>query len=158
EKLGIAGLSVFDVNELMGRLTERAEPPRPSWLEPSSLAYIIYTSGTTGRPKGVMIEHRSIANLVASDLDEFSLSPDDRVSQNSSPAYDSSVEEIWLALAAGAALVVMDEDAARLGPDLAAWLRRQRISVLCPPPTLLRPIGCADPVSGLPDLPLVYVR
>src|SRR5262249_7914724 len=83
EKLGIAGLSVFDMNELMGRLTERAESPRPSWLEPSSLAYIIYTSGTTGRPKGVMIEHRSIANLVASDLDEFSLSPDDRVSQNS---------------------------------------------------------------------------
>ena len=38
-----------------------ALPPYPT---PASLAYVIYTSGTTGRPKGVMIEHRSIANLV----------------------------------------------------------------------------------------------
>lgn len=29
-------------------------------LSPSALAYIIFTSGTTGRPKGVMVEHRSV--------------------------------------------------------------------------------------------------
>ncbi len=30
----------------------------------SDLAYVIYTSGTTGNPKGVMIEHKSILNLL----------------------------------------------------------------------------------------------
>jgi len=129
----------------------------PAWLTPRSLAYLIYTSGTTGRPKGVMIEHASIANLVAADIDEFDVSPTDRVSQHSSSAYDSSVEEIWLALAVGATLVVMDEDTARLGPDLVPWLQRERITVLCPPPTMLRTMSCADPSKALPNLRFVYV-
>jgi non-ribosomal peptide synthetase-like protein len=130
------------------------EPGSP---DPSRLAYIIYTSGTTGRPKGVMIEHRSITNLVCADRKEFRLTPDDRVGQSSSAAYDSSLEETWLAWAAGAAVVVLDDETSRLGPDLIAWLRRERISVLCPPPTLLRATGCDRPDLELPDLRLLYV-
>lgn len=126
-------------------------------LSTHSLAYIIYTSGTTGAPKGVMIEHRSIINLVASDLNEFQLSSIDRVGQGSSAAYDSSIEETWLAFAAGATLVVMDDQTSRLGPDLVPWLQRERISVFCPPPTLLRTTGCMNPSAALPDLRLLYV-
>ncbi|WP_317957536.1 AMP-binding protein, partial [Paenibacillus chitinolyticus] len=37
----------------------------PSETQPHDLAYVIYTSGTTGRPKGVMIEHRSLVNTAA---------------------------------------------------------------------------------------------
>ena len=129
----------------------------PQDLGPSSLAYVIFTSGTTGRPKGVMIEHGAIANLVASDLAYFELGPHDRVIQGSSAAYDSSQEEIWLAFAAGGTLVLMDDEAARLGPDLVSWLRHERATVFCPPPTLLRATGCSDPQSALPDLKLLYV-
>ncbi len=129
----------------------------PGAIAPSQLAYVIYTSGTTGKPKGVEIEHRNIANLIASDLSEFALGPVDRVVQGSSSAYDSSLEEIWLALASGATLVVMDDAAARLGPDVVGWLRAERATVFCPPPTLLRSSGCADPQGALPDLRLLYV-
>ena len=131
--------------------------PEPSWTQPGTLAYLIYTSGTTGRPKGVMIEHGSIVNLVAADLSEFGLVPGDRVAQTSSSAYDSSIEEVWLAFAAGATLVVADEETARLGPDLVPWLQANRITVLCPTPTLLRATGCEAPDQALPDLRLVYV-
>jgi non-ribosomal peptide synthetase-like protein len=127
------------------------------WLGPSSLAYVVYTSGTTGAPKGVLIEHRGIVNLVVSDAAEFGLGAADRVVQGSSPAYDSSVEETWLAWAVGATLVVMDDAAARLGPDLVGWLRRERVTVFCPPPTLLRACACDDPRAALPDLKLLYV-
>ncbi|MEK6323201.1 MAG: amino acid adenylation domain-containing protein [Acidobacteriota bacterium] len=158
EHSGFAIRPVFDVVELMtpdgGAVIA---PPPPSWLTPRTLAYIIYTSATTGRPKGVMIEHGSIANLVSADLREFDLSTDDRVGQSSSPAYDSSVEETWLAFAAGATVVVMDDETTRLGPDLVPWLRRERITVLCPPPTLLRTTGCDDPLAALPDLGFLYV-
>jgi non-ribosomal peptide synthetase-like protein len=155
---GHAADRVIDLAGQLGAFERKAEScPSPPWLTPHRLAYIIYTSGTTGRPKGVMVEHASISNLVAADLGQFGVSPDDRVAQNSSPAYDSSLEEIWLALAAGAALVPMDENTARLGPDLVSWLRRERITVFCPPPTQLRTTGCADPASALPALRFVYV-
>jgi non-ribosomal peptide synthetase-like protein len=134
-----------------------AATPGIAPLSPESLAYLIYTSGTTGGPKGVMIEHRGVANLVASDIVEFGLRPGDRVAQSSSHAYDSSVEEIWLALAAGATLVVVDDEAIRSGPDLVTHLQRECINVFCPPPTLLRAMGCDDPLAALPDLSLVYV-
>ena len=124
---------------------------------PERLAYVIYTSGTTGRPKGVMIEHRSITNLVRSDQTYFGLGPQDRVAQSSCAAYDSSLEETWLAWGAAATLVVADDDTVRLGPDLIGWLQRERISVLCPPPTLLRMTGCRDPRAALPELRLLYV-
>lgn len=129
---------------------------RPA-IAPDALAYVIFTSGTTGRPKGVEIEHRSLVNLVAGDMAEFGLGPGDRVVQGSSASYDSSVEETWMALATGATVLVMDDATARLGPDLAAWLRRERATVLCPPPTLLRTLGLAEPAHELPALRLVYV-
>lgn len=129
----------------------------PPWSDERSLAYAIYTSGTTGRPKGVLIEHRGVVNLVEEGLARFSMRPADRMSQNSSPAYDSSVEEIWLAFGAGAALVVMDDATVRSGPDLVAWLRRERVTILCPPPTLLRTMGCRSPREALPELRMCYV-
>lgn len=153
--LGVEGARVVEVGEAGPVL-----PPAPALPEraaPGNLAYVIYTSGTTGRPKGVLVEHGSIANLVASDLREFGLGPGDRVAQNSSPSYDSSLEEIWLALAAGATLVVLDDRTVRSGPDLPAWLEREHITVFCPPPTLLRATGCREPERDLPGVRLVYV-
>ncbi len=129
----------------------------PQAIPSSGLAYVIYTSGTTGKPKGVMIEHRSIVNLVQSDQAYFSLTPEDRVAQSSSAVYDSSIEEIYLAFAVGATLVVLNDEVVRLGPDLIPWLQQERISVFCPPPTLLRTTLCDNPQQALPALKLLYV-
>ena len=155
QSIGIAqGRAVINVDLLTSSTSVTISPRR---CDPHSLAYVIYTSGTTGTPKGVMIEHRSIANLVESDLDRFGLGPDDRIAQCSSPAYDSSLEETWLAFAVGATLVLLDDETVRLGPDLVPWLNHERITVFCPPPTLLRTTGCEDPARALPLLKLIDV-
>ncbi len=160
EALGVPAGRVVGLGDGPGAYDSapRANGHRRAWkASPSSLAYVIYTSGTSGRPKGVMIEHRNILTLVESDRDYFGLGPGDRVAQSSSCAYDSSVEEIWLAFGCGATVVLMDDDAVRLGPDLVDWLRRERVTVFCPPPTLLRMAACDDPAAALPELRLLYV-
>ena len=149
---------VVDVGEVLAEAAGPSAPPSPPpWLTAGGLAYVVYTSGTTGWPKGVMLTHRGAVNLVHADRDYFDLGPGDRVAQGSSGAYDSSVEEAWMAWGTGATAVTLDDDAVRLGPDLVPWLRAERITVLCPPPTLLRTTGCDDPGAALPDLRLLYV-
>jgi non-ribosomal peptide synthetase-like protein len=104
---------------------------------PQDLCYVIYTSGTTGQPKGVEIEHRSACHLVRVEGKLFQVQPADRVYQGSSLAFDASVEEIWLALFAGATLVVGTREMVRSGADLAHMLADADVTVLSCVPTVL---------------------
>jgi amino acid adenylation domain-containing protein len=79
---------------------------------PDDLAYVLYTSGTTGEPKGVMISHRSVANVVADCNARFGMGPADRFIAVSAFTFDLSVYDVFGALSAGAALVLPDAERA----------------------------------------------
>jgi pyochelin synthetase len=93
-------------------------PPLPE-ASPDDLAYVLYTSGTTGAPKGVMVSHRSVANVVADCNERFAVGPADRFIALSAFSFDLSVYDVAGALSAGAALVLPDADRAA---DPAHWL------------------------------------
>eukprot|EP00899_Mesostigma_viride_P025202 jgi/Mesvir1/5867/Mv00649-RA.5 len=86
---------------------------------PTDLAYVLFTSGTTGRPKGVMVEHYNVCNLVACVIDRWQLDSSSRVLQLANPSFDASVAEVFGTLAAGGTLVVHP-----VGSDLQDSLRR----------------------------------
>ncbi|MBD2019655.1 amino acid adenylation domain-containing protein, partial [Leptolyngbya sp. FACHB-36] len=111
-----------------------ANPKRTAAAD--NLAYVIYTSGSTGQPKGVLIEHRGLANL-AQAQDVFRLKPSDRVLQFASLSFDASIFEIAMAIQAGAALYLAQKDA-RMGAALDAFLRNNAITAVTLPPTVLR--------------------
>jgi amino acid adenylation domain-containing protein len=111
--------------------------PAPVVTSLDDLAYIIYTSGTTGTPKGVAISHRNIGHLVEAEAQVFGITPEDRVFHGFSIAFDASLEEIWLALRAGATLVIGSSAVVRSGPGLSAFLTRMQVSVFSCVPTLL---------------------
>ncbi len=73
------------------------------------LAYVLYTSGSTGRPKGVLIDQGSLASFARSAIEAFALRPGDRMLQFASLGFDTSVEEIYATLLAGATLVLRTE-------------------------------------------------
>ncbi|TBF86378.1 amino acid adenylation domain-containing protein, partial [Rhizobium leguminosarum] len=87
-------------------LSANAPDIRSAGMTSANLAYVIYTSGSTGLPKGVMVEHRNVVNLVSAVQKQYALTPHDRMLQLSSFAFDASVEEMFSPLAIGAALVL----------------------------------------------------
>ena len=87
---------------------ESASNPRPA-ARPHHLAYILYTSGTTGRPKGVMVEHRSVVNYIFAATRKYAIASTDRVLQFASYSFDAHVEEIFPTLARGATLVLRSD-------------------------------------------------
>jgi amino acid adenylation domain-containing protein len=118
-----------------------------------SLAYIIYTSGSTGRPKGVLVSHRGLDNLAPAQVRLFEVGPDSRVLQFASLSFDASVSEIAMAFHAGAALCLAPRRDLLPGPELIELLRRQRITTLTLPPSVL----AALPTADLPDLRTIVV-
>ena len=117
------------------------------------LCYIIYTSGTTGRPKGVAVSHASICNFVRVAAETYGYTAADRVYQGLTMAFDFAVEETWVPWLAGATLVPKPRGGNLLGPDLAGYLREQRITALCCVPTLLATLDDED----LPGLRFLLV-
>ncbi|MFE4973194.1 amino acid adenylation domain-containing protein [Kitasatospora sp. NPDC056651] len=73
-------------------------------------AYVCYTSGTTGTPKGVVVPHRAVLDLLRS-TDYVRLTGRDVMAQAANPAFDAVTFEIWGALTAGARLVGLPKDA-----------------------------------------------
>ncbi len=100
----------------------------PHATDSSLPAYVIYTSGSTGLPKGVSVRHQSIVNTLWWRVYAYGFSTEDAVMQIPSFAFDSSVEDIWSPLVAGAKLIILSE-ANRLDPGyLEVTLRRSRVS------------------------------
>ena len=79
-------------------------------ISPKSLCYVLYTSGTTGKPKGVMIEHRSLLNGAVWGIVDFDMKPEDNMSKYVSFGFDVSTAEIYPTLLSGATLHLIPED------------------------------------------------
>ncbi|MFR9768817.1 amino acid adenylation domain-containing protein [Nocardia sp. SC052] len=125
---------------------------RTAATHPDQAAYIIYTSGSTGLPKGVLVPHRGLANLVASSGAGFGIDAESVVAHAVSPSFDISVEEILVTLATGATLAVVPPSA-YAGEELAQVLRAHRVTHLNVTPAV---VGSLDPAS-LPELRTVIV-
>ncbi|NMN94234.1 non-ribosomal peptide synthetase [Antrihabitans stalactiti] len=124
-------------------------------LEPIRLddaAYMIYTSGSTGLPKGVVVAHRGLANMVASGAEALQVSAASVVAHAVSPSFDTSIEELFMTFVAGATLAVVPPGLYG-GDDLADVLSAHRVSVLEGTPSV---VATLDP-QRVPDLQSVVV-
>lgn len=124
----VAGLKDASINDL--------PIPQPAFASDDP-AYIIYTSGTTGKPKGIINTHGNVINLIRWSIRNLTLSPKDRVTQFASFSFDVSVAEIYPPLAAGAEVVILEQERRSSPVGYMDLLKDKKITVSSIPPALL---------------------
>ncbi len=113
--------------------------------EPDSPAIILYTSGTTGRPKGVVHTQRTLLANAEAWIARADIRPEDRLCVLHAYTIGASLPWTVAALVRGAC--VLPCDVRELGfAGLAAWLTRERVTILLCFTTLFRHF-----VDALPD-------
>jgi amino acid adenylation domain-containing protein len=101
-------------------------------------AYVIYTSGSTGVPKGVLVPHRSVVNLVASVREEPGMTASDVVLAVTTLSFDIAVSEILLPLTVGAKIALASREVASDGQRLLALMHASKATFLDATPATWR--------------------
>ncbi|MGE7815668.1 amino acid adenylation domain-containing protein [Pseudomonas sivasensis] len=135
----VAVLAEASTRDLLGAVTSidvhatwhhPVSNPQLAALTPAHLAYVIYTSGSTGQPKGVMVEHRTVENLVHWHCEAFGLHAVSHTSSVAGFGFDAMAWEVWPALCVGATLHLPPEDVGNENIDeLLAWWLAQPLDV-----------------------------
>ncbi|MCU0685643.1 MAG: amino acid adenylation domain-containing protein [Polyangiaceae bacterium] len=124
-----------------------AANPRP--IDAEAPAYVMFTSGSGGAPKGVVVAHRGLVNVIAQQIEAFALGEDDRSLFVLSTSFDASLSDVGTALLAGATLVVAPEGETRDGPALFDAIARYAITYVDLPPAFLRALDASRCPPGL---------
>ncbi|MFK3873279.1 non-ribosomal peptide synthetase [Pseudoalteromonas rhizosphaerae] len=103
------------------------------------LAYVIYTSGSTGKPKGVQISRGALSQHIQAINKVYGLNHRDRVLQFTKIGFDISIEQIFCALCAGAALVLPQQQA-YTSSEFLEFIHQKELSVVNLPPQFAREI------------------
>ncbi|MFQ6398651.1 amino acid adenylation domain-containing protein [Nocardia sp. KC 131] len=143
-------LLLDDLNTIRKVMTVSAAPvtdeERGGAIDIEQTAYLIYTSGSTGKPKAVLLSHRGLANLVATQSVSLELDPTARVLQVASPSFDASVFELLMAHSTGGKLVLSPPDVYG-GSALEQLIRAERITHAVITPSVLATMDPRDLVA-----------
>jgi iturin family lipopeptide synthetase C len=134
-----------------GRLSPPAVP------RPGDLCYVIYTSGTTGNPKGVMVEHRNVVQLLFNEQFQFSFSHTDVWTMFHSHCFDFSVWEMYGALLLGGRLVIVPKMVARDSSAYLDLLVQEGVTVINQTPSAFYQLLREEVARPAPLLQLRYV-
>ncbi|WP_122875571.1 non-ribosomal peptide synthetase, partial [Pseudomonas viridiflava] len=148
---------VFDVQAdaglWAGCATQNIDP-RSIGLTADHLAYVIYTSGTTGLPKGVMVAHRGLSNLLLWCLQ---VCGESGAMLHKIPfGFDASAWETFWPLATGGRLVIARPGGHFEPGYLAQVVREQRVTAMVFVPAMLQLFLDVDEVTACDSLTDVF--
>lgn len=149
-----AGTPDSDVPCLAVEQCTAGEPVSAAPVDSDSPAYLIYTSGSTGKPKAVVISRQVLAGHIAGAVAHYGITAEDKVLQFASTNFDVSLEQTFVALTTGAALVIRGTN--WNADNLTRQLERYQVTVANLPTALWSFwAGQLKPGTKLPHLRLI---
>ena len=125
-----AGPRLVPLDQLAADLASRpVTGPGSGRPHPDNLCYVIYTSGSTGDPKAVAVSFGSMSCVIGKMAREYQINEDDRVGQFAAMAFDTSLEQVFTALTAGATLTLAPPGTVAPS-ELLRSIERKRLTVL----------------------------
>ncbi|WP_431329764.1 amino acid adenylation domain-containing protein [Streptomyces sp. IPPR8] len=149
------GPAVIAVDAAAERIARGDSTFAPVSVGPEATAYVCYTSGTTGTPKGVVVPHRAVLDLVNS-TDYVRITAEDNVGQAANPAFDAITFEIWATLCAGATVVGLEKDVILDPIAFEAAVRDHGVTVLFLTTALFQQIANEQPSAFAPLSTLLF--
>ena len=104
-------------------------------------AYLIFTSGSTGEPKGVIVSHGGFINMSLYQIDVFKIDTSDRVLQFASPSFDASLANMFMALFAGASIILPSKNSIESKDNFLEFLQLSQSTVVTLPTSFLRALN-----------------
>ncbi len=135
-KTALALLTMLDPNVLLS--AQRKTNPHVPELTSNHLAYVIYTSGSTGMPKGVMVEHRNVVNLLMAMSLSPGISNHDRLLTVTSISFDIAGLELYLPMHHGATIIIASRRDVADPARLQNIIIEQKISLMQATPSVWR--------------------
>ncbi|WP_072732143.1 non-ribosomal peptide synthetase, partial [Paenibacillus sp. NAIST15-1] len=133
---------------------DSARPP----VRMDDLAYCIYTSGSTGLPKGVLIEHRAVVNLLAGITELIDFQADKTILSVTTISFDIFVLETLVPLMKGMCVVLADAEEQLDPAALGRLMLHHGVHMLQTTPSRLRLLLDDDTaVEGLAKLTDVMI-
>lgn len=99
---------------------------------------IIFTSGSSGKPKGVVLKHDAIANIVHSFIQSYDVRPHDKILSLSSVSFASFLGEVIPTLCSGATLVLPNQHTIFDHTKLLQFIDQNQITILSTVPSFIR--------------------
>lgn len=100
------------------------------FIPPDSKSFVLYTSGSTGEPKGVVLTHKGLTNVILGLHSIIGFTQKDKLLMVTTIIFDLAQADIFLPLISGGELVLTDTETSKNGVALLSKIDKHKITYL----------------------------